>query len=455
MALTVTAFAAKVETVSQFVSFDTEESTDFYNPGNTVYVKFVMCDVSLDGVDGISAFDFELYYDSDLVEPIVGPSYDGQGDECDFGSLIVSNPGNTWEAFGKLDADNSRYVLGFADWYVENPITAENSFSMSIPFTVKPTARVDDIVFSFENVMAYNADLSKGCSVAVDDVVVRHALQPDSLTSISSDAIPLDIAGYKHDINNVVYFTNTEMTVADYVSVFMDPVSGQDMMKSFAVIIAASNGEVIYSDLTDSDKSEVVIPADSYIIGIHSDNADDISKAGSLLRIGSSIQLYNLNIESTARLTEGTELTRAGFTIANFETEDGADAYIDYEEKTVTVYVQNVTLSALDDMIKGDISVYDDNGYLASDDIVATGDVIDHLDGYAVVILGDVNSDGKVNQFDYLLLKAHIVKGNELSECGYKAACITGENPSMFDYLALKSFYFDKTDFVNINPNKK
>lgn len=454
-ALIVTVFAAKVDMVNQFVVVDTDASTDYYNPGNTVYVNFTVGNVSLDGADGVSALDFDIYYDSELVEPMVGPEYDEYGDFCSYSSILVNNPGDTWEAFGSLDAENSRYIFGFADWYVENPLTSETSLSVSIPFAVKSTTKVDDIVFAFDNVEAYNADLSKGCEVEVADVVVQYALQPDSLPALPSDVIPLDIAGYKHDINNVVYFTEVEMTVADYISLFMEPVSGQDKMSSFAVIIASHNGKVVYSDLTDADKSDVVIPADAFIIGIFSDNTNDIAKVQSLLRAGSSIEFHNLNIESTSRLTQGVALTRAGFSIIDFETEDGVDAYIDHNEKTVTVYVQNVTLSMLDDMITGDISVYNEKGYLASSDIVRTGDVIDYADGYTVVVLGDVNCDGKVNHFDYLLLKAHIVKGVELPEYGYKAACITGTTPSIFDYLAVKGCYFGKSDFIGANPNKK
>ena len=453
-ALVVTSFAAKIETVSQFASFDTSDSTEYYNPENTVYVNFSVVDVTLDGADGISALDFELYYDSDLVSPAVRPEYDAEGDLCDLSSVLVSNPDGAWEVFGSLDSENSRYVIGFADWYVESVITSETDFSVSIPFTVKPDARVDDIVFSFENVMAYNADLSKGCEIEVEDVVIRYALQPDSNVSLPSESVPLDIAGYKHSANNVIYFTNDEMTVAEYVSKFMNPVSGQETMSSFAVIICAQNGEIIYSDLTDSDKSELVIPADSYIIGIYSDNADDISYVSGLIGPGTSVKLYNVNVESTARLTEGTPIDGAGFSIVEFKTEPGANACIDHEAKTVTVYEKDVTLAELDDMIVGNISVIGKNGYLSSNTIVATGNVIDYLDGYTVIILGDVTGDGKINQFDCIAIKAYVLKGTELSESGYKAACITGKSPSIFDYLAVKSYYFGKRDFTELNPNK-
>ncbi len=453
-ALGVNAFAAKIETVSQFVSLDVSDSTEYYNPENTVYVKFNVGSVTLEGADGVSALDFELCYDPNLVEPVIQPSYDGEGDRCDFSSLLVSNPGDAWEVFGTLDSENSRYVLGFADWYVENVITDETVFAVSVPFKVKSDARVDDIVFSFENVKAYNADLSKECDVAVDDVVIRYALQPDVNVSLPSDFVALDIAGYKHNANNVIYFTNEETTVAEYVSKFMTPVSGQDSMSSFGIVICSHNGEIIYSDLTDADKSDVVIPADSYIIGIYSDNTDDISYVEGLLGLGASVKLYNVNIESTARLTEGTPLDGAGFSIVEFKTEEGANAYIDYEAKTVTVYEKDVTLQKLDDMIVGDISVIDKNGYISSSSLVGTGNVIDYLDGYTVIILGDVNGDGKVNQFDCIAIKAYVLKGTQLSENGFKAACITGKTPTIFDYLAIKSYYFGKRDFISLNPNK-
>lgn len=453
-ALGVNAFAAKIESVSQFVSFDTSESTEYYNPENTVYVKFNVGNVTLEGADGVSALEFELCYDSDLVEPLAQPTYDQHGDKCDLSAILVSNPGNAWEVFGTIDSKNSRYVLGFADWYIENIITDETVFTVSVPFKVKADTRVDDIVFSFENVKAYNADLSKECEVVVEDVVIRYALQPDNIVSVPSDFVPLDIAGYKHAVNNVVYYAKTEMTVAQYVSCFMTPISGQETMSSFGILICDQNGEILYTDFTDSDKSETVIPADSFIIGIYSENTDDISYVESLLSTGASVKLYNVNVEATAVLTEGTPLVGAGFTVVEFKTEDGANAYIDYEAKTVTVYEKDVTLQKLDDMIVGDISVIGKNGYLSSDSLVGTGNVIDYLDGYTVVILGDVNGDGKVNQFDCVSLKAYVLKSSPLTEYGFKAACITGNKPVIFDYLAVKSYYFGKRDFVSLNPNK-
>lgn len=451
------AFAAKTDTVDQFVTFDTDASTDFYNPGNTVYVNFRIGDVSLDGIDGVSSVEFELYYDSELVEPVIFPSADDDGDSFNFESILLDNPGDGWDVFGSLDTDNSRYVIGLADFYATAVLLPGSEMNISIPFTVKSTARVDDIVFSFENAMAYNADLSKGCAISVDDIVVRYALQPDSVASLPANAIPLDIAGYKHGMNNVVYFTNEEITVADYVSKFMDPVNNQDQMKSFGVLIVSHIGEIIESDLSDADKSEIVIPADSYIIGIYSDNTDDISAIETALARGSSVTLYNLNIEATVHATEGTALTAAGFSVKEFATEDGANAYIDYDNRTVTVYEEKITVGMLDDMIKGSVTVYNEAGSLVSGStLVRTGDVIDYLDGFTVIILGDVNKDGKVNQFDCYIIKSYILNGNvTLSDAATKAACINTSSVSMFSYLAIKSRYFGRVDFTTLNPNKK
>lgn len=79
------------------------------------------------------------------------------------------------------------------------------------------------------------------------------------------------------------------------------------------------------------------------------------------------------------------------------------------------------------------------------DDLVATGDVLKKIygdntfDTVTAIVLGDVNSDGKVNSTDYIMVKRNVLGSYELE--GYKqlAACISGEDTvSSADYLKLK-----------------
>lgn len=452
LSLNTVVFAYETETVDQFVTVNAKSSAEYYNPGNTFDVEITLQDITLDAGDGISAFDFELHYDSEMVSPIVNASEDTEGDECDFTSVIVNNPGSGWNGFGRLDSANSRYILGFADFNAANVLVAESVFTVRIPFTVKSGARVNDICFTVENVAAYNADLSLGCSIAVNNVVVKYALQPDESEKLPSDAVSIDIAGYKHDVNNVIFYAQSTMSVSDYVWKYMDPVNGQDQMTGFAVIIADSNGNIVNLNLSDGDKSQMTVPAGGFIIGIHSSNTADMEYLRENAEVGASVVLHNINVEATGGTEAGTALTNAGFIITDFAVKSEANAYFDAAEMTVTVYETDVTLEEFEDMFEGSITVLDQNGNPVTEGIITTGMTVDHSTGVTVVILGDCTQDGYVDLYDCLLLKSHILRGTEMSEAGYKAVCIVGEPPSMYDYLAVKSYYFGKTDFSQFKP---
>ncbi len=107
---------------------------------------------------------------------------------------------------------------------------------------------------------------------------------------------------------------------------------------------------------------------------------------------------------------------------------------------TVAQFLNNVTT-------EGTLKVYSGNTQLSNTTKLATGMEIDVVaDGevvstYTIVVKGDVNCDGKVNGFDYLLVKKHILKTRTLTGVSFDAgAVLNGKKISAFDYIAIKRY---------------
>lgn len=440
------------ENVSSFVTVDTAPSTDYYNFGDTIYVEFTIGNVTLEGADGVSGYDFKLRYDSSRVEPITvnGGTVTG---ERDFAPFLTTNSGGAWEVYGALDRAQSCYILGFCDLMLADVLTADKQHNIKIPFRVLNNAEAGNIVFSFLSAAAYNVDLSLSCDINVEDVVVKQKLQPDNLSSLPASAIPLHIGGYKHDINNVIFCADREMTVSEYVCKFIDPINKQDEMQNFATVIVNKDNKVLSVNLEAGDKSAEIIPEGGYIIGIHLDNTSAVSYLAQNAFKGTAITLYNVNIGATRYFDKGTALISAGFTMSKFELKSGANAYLDKEKKILTVYQPDITLSELNDMFISEISLCDKEGnYLTDSDIVVTGMTLDHVDDYTVIIKGDVNCDGVVDVFDALSLKNHIMRGMYLPKECIAAGCFYSDTPDSFDYLVIKNHTFGLADFSQFKP---
>jgi len=442
--------AAPVE--GRFVVANTEATTDYYNPGDTVYLTVALEDITLDVGDGISALEFEILYDDTLVTPVADSGVDNDGDNCDFTFLMDTNPGNAWEGFGVIRTETATISLGFADFTAEHLITSDTNFSITIPFLVLDDVKSPKIVFDFTLAVAYNKDLSRSCDLQIGEAEVLYALQPKVLSSRPSEAVEVHIAGYKHDFNNVVFYACEETTVGEYVNRYMDPVNGQDQMKDFAIIIVNEMGYVEAVDYTDGDKSEAVIPQNGYLLGVHSEFSEDIAYITEKIDVGYGITLYNINVEATGTSLVGIPLTSAGFTVSDFGVKAEADAYYEETEKYILVYHDNVTAKELKSMFLCGVTLSDVNGEVADDAIISTGTKISGSADCTVVIMGDCTMDGIVDIFDCLSIKANFLRGEALVPAAYRAACLYEDAPSTFDYLAVKGYYFGRIELSQFRP---
>ena len=419
---------------SAFAKVDVSDSDTTYNPGSTIDISIKLSDITLETGDGVSIFAFFLYYDVEKVVPLVSASADSDGDNCNFFELVTSAPLN-WDSIGKLDTEHGYYELAFCDYSGTSLAVNNNTIALNIPFAVKEETKVDDLVFNMNSIEVYNSDLTKSCTPADFDIVVSYAMQPEELVTLPEDAIGIDVAGFK-DGENVVYYASEQTTVADYISQSRN----DSDMSDYGIIIVDENGVVTYVDVSDSDKSSAVIPAGSYLIGVSSGNTSDHEAFSESAQVGANVSVYNLNIEAAGKGNVATELESVGFTIIDPSLRIKEGAMINYNEENAVlkVYGEEIEISDFKKMFENDITVLDKNGNVAEDGFVKTGMTVDYGEGVKVLLMGDVDGNGKINTMDYATVKRHIIGTLRLTGDGYDAACITGSKPRATDYAAIK-----------------
>lgn len=432
-----------------YASIDTSATDSYFNPGDDIQLVISLCDIDFGEADGVSALEMDISYNGYMVTPTIKASVDSDGDQGDFGALLTKKPSN-WEGFGILDEDNCVYKLAFSDISGSGSVVNDGELVITIPFKASENVGVANIVFSFENVRAYNANMEDYCDIKVSDVVVCYSPQPNSATTLPSDAIPLDIAGYKHDINNTIYYTSRDILVRDYVCKYMDAAAGQETLANYGIIIVGADGVVSYCDtVIDTDKSEVSIPAGSYIIAVHKDSegyADFAANAD----VGRKIELYNLNVKATAT-PDAFQLTNAGFVIGDYavekfklELKPDSLAKFSADGKYLFLFQAELSVDEFKSLfVDNGFDLLNSNGNLYEKGLVGTGKVIAVGEGITVVLIGDVNCDGKLTATDYLMLKRVVFSQYSPSEAPYLACCIRGNDaPTASDYLIIKKIIF-------------
>ena len=298
-----------------------EGSSKTYNSGGRISVKLSVQDIDFGFSDGISALEINLKYDKDKLILVTPPVADSDNDICDISPLITLSPNKSWEGFAALDQQQGIINMVFADTTGLNSLYYSNSFTVEIPFTVKQNTVAEDIVFNAYGITAYNCDVSKYTTAPDIEIRVDYSAIPAALASLPNEYVPLHIAGYRHNINNFIFYTATQTTVGDFVKNYSDNSLNQANLSNFGIVIAnAKTGVITYTDTaasSSSDKSSVVIPANHYIIGVFGANDTDISYLSLNAQQGKIITVYNLNILGADKAKSCVILQNAGFIISN------------------------------------------------------------------------------------------------------------------------------------------
>lgn len=400
--LCISVLAVEDDSTKSF-SIYTGDSSANYNTNRRITLMLNVRNIYFGVGDGISALEFDLYYDKNRVSPITTAAEDADGYEFDFSKLIGTKL-SYWEGVGVINSDVGYYSLAFSDMSGNQTVNDDDELIIKIPFLVSDGARVNDMVFSFDNVIAYNKDMKSKVEIQLDDIVVHYAMQPPVLESLPSDAIKLQVAGYRHDINNVIYYAKDAITVGNFIKRYCENTNGQSKMSKFAILIANLNGIITYMDLNatnSSDKSSVIIPANHYIIGVCSANTDDYQKVSLDADLDKRITLYNVNIEATGKRDTAVNLNRAGFVIS--EAEEDKPPVIGGDDPNDPITPPDDPENPDDPKWKlGDIN---ENGVIDSMDYVYLKRAYFGTYKLKIQEVGDINANGVIDSMDYVYLK--------------------------------------------------
>lgn len=430
-----------------------------YNFGETISTEITFTFNNIPEIaQGLSVINFCFRYDMTQILPAVVGAEDEDGFECDYTAYVSGMP-EEWKAFGGIGEDALGGWFEFAIWddMSGTVIESGDSITVEIPFTVLEDATASSLEIAYDDILFYSADLKTVYNGSKEVIALDRALQPSESVLLPENALPLDIAGYKHAANNVIYYAESDITVGEYIASYIEITNNQNDMNYFAIaIVDGKTNKITYTDSVigrpQSDKSQVVIPAGSYIIGVNGNKTEDFNAFKNIAEIGKVVTLYNVNLEPTGLTEEGTELKNAGFTVT-YEKPDpylGMGARYDEEEDTVFLYVDGVDRSYFDEMFINEVIVFDKDGNeLGEDGKIVTGMTVG--DGTHIVVLGDVNADGIIDQFDYILIRRHYFETYELTGDCLRAACIyNGETVETFDYIFVKRAYFGSLRLTNL-----
>ena len=115
------------------------------------------------------------------------------------------------------------------------------------------------------------------------------------------------------------------------------------------------------------------------------------------------------------------------------------------------LYQSEIDVTEFKAMFKNDIIVKDAMGNEIISGLAASGAVIDFRDGVEVILVGDVNGDGKNNQYDYILVKRHYLNNYRLTGACFKAACMfNGKSVEVYDYIYSKRLHFGTLNLQNL-----
>ncbi|MBQ4317489.1 MAG: hypothetical protein IJC20_04485, partial [Clostridia bacterium] len=289
--LSVPAVAEENEIVfsaSASADFATSNGLGTYNSNGNIDITVSLDEVSIpETVMGISVFMFKIGYDKDMVAPAASGEIDSDGESFDYTSLMTKLP-EGWECFGKVDSENGIFDLAIWDPTSINPIVEADALEIVVPFTVKPNAKGDDIVFTFNNCEIIEPNLEENALVEIGEISVEYALYPDVTTELPEDSIDLEIGGFQ-DGANVVYYAQNDITVSEYIASYNQEDIEYDMSNYGILIADSKTGRITYFDISDDIKSDVVIPAGHYFVGVSKDNTEDFDKLANIDQLLGSI----------------------------------------------------------------------------------------------------------------------------------------------------------------------
>ena len=320
------------EPASAFFTLSGTNSAAKHESGKEFEIVLDVTDITLQE-GGIQALEFRLAYDPALVTPVTKAGEEGNFD------AVISGIEN-WEGFGRLDETAGEYYIAFGGNETAGKIDSTVSARFTFKFTSTAAAVGSDLTFRVTDIrgvdLAGNECRPAGFEVKVVDGNPK-PVQPEQKEELPEGAFPLSYLGYKHDNNlSVIDYIKDSMTVGEYTARYEG--AAKDMNWFYLAILdknlvitavyTATGREPDESGNKPGVKTDVVIPADSYVLAVNAGNEKNPDWATTVgvpfkeaVKVGAVVELYNVNIDGVIdnwNHTRVVELNQAGFTLRSF-----------------------------------------------------------------------------------------------------------------------------------------
>lgn len=313
------------EPASAFFTLSGTNSAAKHESGKEFEIVLDVTDITLQE-GGIQALEFRLAYDPALVTPVTKAGEEGNFD------AVISGIEN-WEGFGRLDETAGEYYIAFGGNETAGKIDSTVSARFTFKFTSTAAAVGSDLTFKVTDIrgvdLAGNECRPAGFEVKVADGNPK-PVQPEQKEELPEGAFPLSYLGYKHDNNlSVIDYIKDSMTVGEYTARYAG--AAKDMNWFYLAILDKNLVVTAVYTATgrpDGVKTDVVIPADSYVLAVNAGNEKNPDWATTVgvpfkeaVKVGAIVELYNVNIDGVIdnwNHTRVVELNQAGFTLRSF-----------------------------------------------------------------------------------------------------------------------------------------
>ena len=406
----------------------------------------------------LEGIEFILKYDKTGVEPLYTENSE-DGKELDI--LVTSMPSG-WEQMS-IHSENGYYHFRFAQKDGESNLLDEDcELALEIPFAITK-AGVFDFTVESESIIAVAADEGSSllCGIGGKATATVANESQKLIASLYGSAEAFEDGSYALKIR-VTNIRDTEGIIAfsfdlKYDKAVFTPkitANDQEQMNAFITEAPQSNWEQMCS---------LDIENGVYTLRFAAKTAESLTESEKLLIDNSVLLTIPFKViapeGNIAEFVIESESIRALNNANDVIYGAGSSLLVTTEKAEIGVIPDHLGYEIIDGYLhhiaeKTDVSEFlgELNGFYLSDSEgneieggnVCSGYILtDGINGYTVVVLGDVNCDGIADTYDYILAKRIYFETYVASELQTLAADINGDKKvDQYDYILIKRHYF-------------
>ena len=357
---------------------------------------------------------------------------------------VRSGPGTIYEILTSLQSgeEMTRIAKGKQKGELWDRVKLQNGmvgFVFSNYLEEVPESNIEEIKLNIDrNIINKGEKVQLRVETKPDDVAlneIEFSSENSEIATISSDLYVLGLKSGKTKI-----YAKAKNGVEDSINI--------DVVTPLEDIILSSDEYTIQEE--EKLKLEPIIfpdDADNKEIKYVSENSEIASIDNNGVITGNKIGSTNIILSGDNNITKKIKINVIK------KLEDGEIVFsenLEIDGNIITGLAnKNNTVTTILNQIQTNynIEVYDKNNKKLNDnELIGTGTIIKILDGnnvviqYEILLYGDVNSDGKINSIDLLVLQRHILEIEKLSNIFVKAGNVrkNHKNPSSVDCLLIQ-----------------